>query len=205
MKFLNLAWRNVRRHRRRTVITIAAISVGLAALTFLWAFIDGANHQMIDNTTRYFAGDLQVHARGYHDDPSFDRLMPDGADVITRVRASGDVVAASPRLEGKALASSGDQSRGVTLVGVDVESEQSVTNLGAAVVQGRSLTPEERGVLVGEQLAKALGIKAGDDLVLLGQGADGSIASDRLPVRGIFRTKIDDLDGWIVVTTLATA
>lgn len=205
MKFLNLAWRNVRRHRRRTIITIAAISVGLAALTFLWAFIDGANHQMIDNTTRYFAGDLQVHSRGYHDDPSFDRLMPDAADVLTRVRSSGDVIAASPRLEGKALASSGEQSRGVTLAGIDVDSEQRVTSLGTAVVKGRSLTPEERGVLVGEQLADALGIKLGDDLVLLGQGADGSIASDRLPVRGIFRTKIDDLDGWIVVTTLATA
>ena len=205
MTFLSLALRNVRRHRRRTVITIAAISVGLAALTFLWAFIDGANHQMIDNTTRYLAGDLQVHARGFHEDPSFDRLMPDSASVLEQVRSNPEVVAASARLEGKALASSGDESRGITLVGVDVESERRVTNLAAAIVRGSNLSPATRGVLVGEQLADALHIRVGDELVLLGQGADGSIASDRLTVQGVFRTKIDDLDGWIVITNLSTA
>ena len=58
-----LAARNVMRNRRRSVITVLSIAVGLAALTFLWGFIDGMNRQMINNTTRYFAADVQVHLK----------------------------------------------------------------------------------------------------------------------------------------------
>ena len=70
-----LAVRNVMRNCRRSVITVLSIAVGLAALTFLWGFIDGMNRQMINNTTRYFAADAQVHLKGYHDDPSLDRAI----------------------------------------------------------------------------------------------------------------------------------
>lgn len=73
-----LAVRNVMRNRRRSVITVLSIAVGLAALTFLWGFIDGMNRQMINNTTRYFAADAQVHLKGYHDDPSLDRAIEAG-------------------------------------------------------------------------------------------------------------------------------
>ncbi len=200
----SLAWRNVLRNRRRSAITVSSIAIGLAAMTFLWGMIDGINRQMVQNTTRYFAGDAQIHLKGYHDDPSFDLAMPDATAVLRAAREHPGVAAASLRMEGKALASRGDKSRGVNLVGVVPKDEARVTVLFGAIVDGGPLDGAG-GVLVGEKLAEALRVRAGDDVVFVGQGYDGSVASGRLPVRGVFRSKIDELDGFVAVATLDTA
>lgn len=197
-----LAWRNVLRNRRRSAITASSIAIGLAAMTFLWGMIDGMNGQMVQNTTRYFAGDAQIHLRGYHDDPTLDLALQDAARVARAVREHPQVAAASLRLEGKALASRGDKSRGVLVAGVAPRDEASVTVLLESVIEGESLG---EGVLIGEKLAAALRVRAGEDLVFVGQAYDGSVASARWPVRGVFRSKIDELDGFVAVTTLEAA
>ena len=198
-----LAWRNVWRNRRRTIITVSAITIGVAALTFLWGFTDGMNREMVENTTRYFAGDAQVHLRGYHDDPTLDLALSDATPVIETVRSDPDVAAASVRIEGKALASRGDKSRGVMIVGVEPRTEVGVTDLFKAVVSGSPLdSSSASGVLIGEKLAASLGLKPGDELILVGQGYDGSVASSRVPVRGVFQTRIDELDGYVAVMPL---
>ena len=198
-----LAWRNVLRNRRRSAITVLSIAVGLAALTFIWAFIDGQNRQMIRNSTRFLAGDVQVHLKGYHDDPTLDLTMADVQAVLAAARTDPNVEAATVRLEGKALASRADKSRGIMLVGVDPREEPQVSVLFSAVVNGKPLTDSTPGVLIGEQLAQALGLAVGDELLLVGQGYDGSLASGRYPVRGVFRTRIDELDGRVAVLPLA--
>lgn len=199
-----LAVRNILRNRRRSIITVLSIAVGLAALTFLWGFVDGMNRQMVNNTTRYFAADVQVHLKGYHDDPSLDRAIDSGNRILDAVAADPAVAAATPRLETTVLASRADRSRGIVAVGVDAVREAAVTDLFKAVVDGRPLeAADERGVLLGEALAEALGLRAGDDLVLVGQAYDGSVASARMPVRVVFRTRIDDLDGYVAVMPMA--
>jgi putative ABC transport system permease protein len=199
-----LAVRNVMRNRRRSVITVLSIAVGLAALTFLWGFIDGMNRQMINNTTRYFAADAQVHLTGYHDDPSLDRAIETGARVLETLRADASVAAATVRLETTVLASRADRSRGILAFGVDPATEARVSDLFKAVVDGRGFSgADDKGVLIGEGMAEALALRAGDDLVLVGQAYDGSVASARVPVRGVFRTKIDDLDGYVAVMPMA--
>jgi ABC-type lipoprotein release transport system permease subunit len=203
MMLWSLAWRNVLRNRRRSLITIASIATGVAALTFLWGFVDGMNRQMVENTTRYFAGDVQVHLKGYHGDPSLDLAIADVAPLLEAVRGDPAVAAASPRLEGKVLASRGDKSRGVSLVGIDPASEPRVTDLFKAVTAGASLAGASGGVLIGDKLAESLGAKPGQDVVLVGQAYDGSVASSRLPVRGVFRTQIDELDGYLAVVPIA--
>lgn len=201
----SLASRNLLRNRRRTAITVASIAIGLAAMTFLWAFIDGMNRQMVQNTTRYFAGDLQVHLRGYHDDPTPDRTLAPADTVLRAVGEHPAVQAAALRLSGKALASRGDKSRGIVLTGVALADEARVTVLFDALVDGGPLVENDPGVLVGEKLAEALRVRAGDELVLIGQAFDGALASARVPVRGVYRSRIDELDGFNVITTLATA
>jgi ABC-type lipoprotein release transport system permease subunit len=185
------------------VITVSAITIGIAALTFLWGFIDGMNREMVENTTRYFAGDVQVHLRGYHDDPTLDLAIANAAPVIETVRADPAVTAASVRMEGRALASRGDKSRGVMIVGVDPAEEAKVTDLFRAVVDGSPLDASAtKGVLIGVKLAESLGLKPGDELILVGQAYDGSVASSRIPVRGVFETRIDELDGYVAVMPL---
>jgi putative ABC transport system permease protein len=200
-----LAWRNVLRNRRRSAITISSIAIGLAAMTFLWGVIDGMNGQMVRNTTRYFAGDAQIHLKGYHDDPTLDLAMQDAARLLQAAREHPEVAAASMRLEGKALASRGDKSRGVLIAGVSPQDEARVTILFDAIVEGGPLADGVPGVLVGEKLAEALRVRAGEDLVFVGQAYDGSLASARFPVRGVFRSSIDELDGFVAIVTLDAA
>lgn len=202
MLLATLAWRNVLRNRRRSAITVLSIAVGLAALTFIWAFIDGQNRQMIRNSTRFLTGDVQVHLKGYHDDPTLDLTMTEALPVLASALADPNVEAASVRLEGKALASRADKSRGIMLVGVDPSAEASVSALFSAMISGRALADSTPGALIGEQLAQTLDLAVGDELLLVGQAFDGSVASGRFPVLGVFRTRIDELDGRIAVLPL---
>ena len=206
MIFVRLAARNVLRNVRRSLITVLAIGVGMMALLFLWAFIDGVNEQMIDNSTRYLSGHLQVHREGYHDDQSLDRLMADGGQVAARTGAAAATPLVSRRLEGSALASVGDKSRGIVVLGVDPQAERRVTTLGETVQEGRFLQPGETdGVVVGFRIAEALGARVGGEIVLVTQAADGSVGAARYRVRGVFRTRMDMLDGTYVLMTLPAA
>lgn len=204
MIFLRLAGRNVLRNARRSAITVLAIAIGMTALLFLWAFIDGVNEQMIENSTRYLSGHLQVHRQGYHDDQSLERVLEDGPELAGRVRSAGAEV--SRRLEASALASVADKSRGVIVLGVEPAAETRVTTLARTVQEGRFLDPDDRsGVVVGYRIAEALGARVGGELVLVTQAADGSVGAARYRVRGIFRTRMDMLDGSYVLLTLPAA
>jgi putative ABC transport system permease protein len=204
--FLRLAARNVLRNARRSAITVLAISVGMVALLFLWAFIDGVNGQMIDNSTRYLSGHLQVHLKGYHDDQSLDRMLGDAAQVVPRVAQVAPAAAVSRRLEGSALASLADKSRGVRVLGVDPQAEGRVTTLDRTIEEGRFLQPGDRdAVVVGSRIAEALGAKVGSELVLVTQASDGSVGAARYRIQGIFRTRMDMLDGSYVLMTLPAA
>lgn len=207
MVFVQLALSNVLRNVRRSLITVLAIAVGMMSLLFLWAFIDGVNEQMIDNSTRYLAGHLQVHRTGYHDEPTLDLSLPEGAALARRVAAAaGEGATVTARLEGGALASVGDKSRGVSVLGVDAAGEPSVTTLARTVQEGCFLDPQDReGVIVGARIAEALDARVGGELVLVTQAADGSVGAARYRVQGIFRTRMDMFDGTYVLMSLPDA
>lgn len=206
MTFAKLAWRNLLRNPRRSLLTIGAIAGGLAALIFLWAFIDGVNDQMIDNSTRYMSGHLQVHRSGYHEERTLDLLIDDAARIAGAVAQQPDVVAVSTRMEGNAILSLGDKSRGVMVVGIDPQREREVTTLHEAVREGRFLSAGDADALVlGESAARALGAGIGSEVALVTQGADGSVGAARYRVRGIFKTRMDMLDGVLVFLPMAAA
>ena len=206
MLFFKLAWRNIFRNARRSVITVTAIAVGLAALIFLWAFVDGVNDQMAENSTRYLAGHLQIHRSGYHEQRTLDLLLEQSGNTVRRLRALPHVVAVTQRLEGSALLSLGDKSRGVMVVGVDPNQEPRVTTLTQAVRAGRYLRAADgNAILLGASAAAALKAQVGSEVVLVTQAADGSVGAGRYRVEGIFNTKMDMLDGNYVFLPLATA
>ncbi len=206
MVFFKLAWRNIFRNARRSVIAVTAISIGLASLIFLWAFVDGTNDQMAENSTRYLAGHIQIHRRGYHELRTLDLLLDDPESTVRKLRAQPNVLAVTQRLEGSALLSLGDKSRGVMVVGVDPDQETKVTTLSQAVRAGRYLrSGDGNAILLGASTAASLKAQVGAEVVLVTQAADGSVGAGRYLVRGIFDTKMDMLDGSYVFLPLAAA
>ncbi|HLF10054.1 MAG TPA: ABC transporter permease, partial [Gammaproteobacteria bacterium] len=204
--FFKLALRNLRRHARRTFITLAAVAVGLAGIIFLWGYVDGTNRQMIDNTTSYLTGYVQVHQRGYHDDPTLDLAFGEPGGVAARVAAQPTVTAVAPRIEGEALASGPDKTRGALVVGVDPRYEQNITTLARAIKEGAYLDLNDpRGIVVGDRMAELLQVRVGGEVALVTQAADGSVGAARYRVRGIYDSGLDMIDSMYVFLTLPAA
>lgn len=206
MTFFKLAWRNVLRNPRRSAIMVAAIAVGLAALIFLWAFVDGVNDQMIENSTRYLSGHVQVHRAGYHQQKTLDLLLAQDDGMRQWLQSRADVTAVARRLESSAILSLEDKSRGVLVIGIEPDLETKVTTLSNTVRQGRYLQPDDgNAIVLGDSVAKSLKADVGSEVVLVTQGADGSVGAGRYLVVGIFDTRMDMIDGNYVFMPLVAA
>jgi len=206
MKLLHLAWRNVLRNRRRSANTIIAISVGLAALVFIWGFIDGMNEQTIENNTSYLTGHLKIHKTGFHADKALYLAMPRDPVVQARLNDVQHVVAVAPRIEDQALLSGDKEARGVKVIGIDPALEPKVTTIAKAIVAGRYLlSDDENTILLGDNLAARAGLQVGDQAVLVTQARDGSLAADRYTVVGLYNSGIDMIDASHVFIPLAAA
>jgi putative ABC transport system permease protein len=204
--FLKLALRGLARNRRRSVITLAAIAIGLAGLVFLWAYVDGMNRQMVGNITSYLTGHVQLHARGYHDDPTLDLAFDEPSRLSSALATQPLIAATAPRVEGEALASGPDKTRGVLVIGVNPQSEQAITTLSKTVFDGSYLSAADpKGIVLGEQVAKVLQVGIAGEVTLVTQASDGSIGAGRYRVRGLYRTGIDLIDGAYIFMTLPAA
>lgn len=186
--YLTLAWRNIWRNRRRTLITLSAIGFAVFFACVMQSMQRGAYERMIDNTVRFSTGHIQIHADGYWNDRVIDRsiVWNENKNLEAQILKLPEIVTAAPRLESFALAAYGEKSKGVMLAGVDPAKEEAITRLSAKVVEGEYLTGE-KGLLVGKGLADFLNLKAGDTLVLIGQGYHGVSAAGKYPVTGIVR------------------
>jgi putative ABC transport system permease protein len=178
MLFFSMAWRNVWRNRRRSLLTVLAIALGLAFNIFMRGIGDGFHEQMVDNSVRAEIGHIQIHRAGYHDDPGLNKTLPDLARVTQALRSLPDVRGYSLRVLGGGLASTADNSSGVQILGVDPEQERTVTSVQNAIVQGKYLADGmERPILLGDRLASRLKVTLGDKVVLMVQAADGSMGN----------------------------
>jgi putative ABC transport system permease protein len=195
MLFFRMAWRNVWRNRRRSLLTVVAISLGLAFNIFMRAIGDGFHEQMVDNSVRAHIGHLQIHRAGYHDDPGINRTLPAPQAVERAIHSLAGLRGYSLRVLGDGLASTAENSSGVAIVGIDPAQERSVTTINRAMVKGEYLRAGlERPILIGERLAINLRADMGDKIVLLVQAADGSMGADLFRVAGIFRSGSPELD-----------
>ncbi len=206
MKLLHLAWRNVLRNTRRSINTVIAITVGLAALIFVWSFIDGMNEQTIENNTTYLTGHLKIHKKGFHEDKALYLSMP--YDTVQQNRLNGlkHVIAVTPRIEDKAMLSGDKEARGVKVIGIDPTQEPKVTTIVKTIVAGRYLqATDENSIVLGDNLAKRAGLSVGDQAVLVTQARDGSLAADRYNVVGLYNSGIDIIDASHVFIPLSAA
>ncbi|HVN78905.1 MAG TPA: ABC transporter permease [Terriglobia bacterium] len=206
MLFLSMAWRNVWRNRRRSLLTIAAIALGVAFNVFMRGIGDGFHEQMVDNSVRSNIGHLQIHRTGYQDAPGLNKTIPEPNRVVQAVRDLPGLRGYSTRVIGDGLASTAENSAGVAIVGVDPLRERTVTTLHRAIVQGEYLDSGfGHQIVIGERLATNLKASLGDKVVLLVQAADGSMGADLFRVAGIFRSGSPELDRGMVFLLLADA
>jgi len=181
-----MAWRNVWRNRRRSLVTVAAMSLALLVMILYAGLVEGYLRDMERNVVDLEVGDLQIFAEDYRDNPSIYTRIENPETVLAPLDRAG--YPASPRLLAYGLAAAGDSSAGVSFRGVDVERDARVSGLYRELAQGRWLDPADpKGVVLGKRLAHTLGVAPGDELLVLTQGADGAMAYDLFSVRGVLR------------------
>ncbi len=197
-----MAWRNVWRNRRRTLVTVGATTLAFTVMVLYSSLVEGYLQGMERNLLDLELGDVQIHAPGYRDDPSLYSAIDDSAALLARFDARG--WAASARLRGFALGAARDASAGVQVQGLDVERDRRVSKIDERVQNGRWLDPADpRGVVLGRRLALALAAAPGEELVLLSQATDGSTANDLFVVRGVLGNVSEGIDRAGVLMTEA--
>ena len=190
-----LAWRNLWRRPRRTILSIAGIGFASAFLIFMPSLQNGAYRAWINNTLRLYDGYAQIQHPGYRDAPEIRKTIPNVDSLLASLRGIKGLDAVSARAAAYVLLSAGGHSFGAQVVGVQPATEPRVSTLPQKIRQGRFLDVADDGqIVLGRTLARNLHVSVGDSVTLLGSGFDGSLAVDSLRVVGTFATGIKEMD-----------
>ncbi|MFQ5536380.1 MAG: ABC transporter permease [Gemmatimonadota bacterium] len=195
-----IAWRNLWRHRSRTLITASGLGLGYMASVVMVGLSDGMAAELIENGTRLVIGQIQIHAPDYLPERKMYATIGGdaGTDVdslLARVEREPDVVAAAPRLYGGGLVSSGENTRAGLLMGVDPDREARVTRLMQSVTGPGWSAGGVREIILGKELARQLSLSIGDEVVLVAPAADGSLGNDLYTLVGLLDTGTPGMDG----------
>lgn len=203
-----IAWRNIWRNPKRTAVIMIAIIIGVWSMIFLGALNWGMLKAMLENGISTLTGDVQIHQKGYRNDPVVENSMkaPDEVlDVLSKALPPDAKWTA--RIRVGAIASNARHSSGVTLVGIDPVKEAEVSFIGPdAIVEGRYLEAEDRhGIIVGRALLEKFETKLGHKLVLMSQDTNKEIASRAFQIVGIFRAEMESTEEQFVFVARPTA
>ncbi len=206
--YLRLAWRNVWRHRRRTLLIVSAMGLGLSLMMMYDGLVDGFNQAIYGNAIKVLGGNIQVHAAGYHESAEQKPLLPlpDDAKVLEVVRAQPGVVTASRRINTGGLASSREGAFAVGITAIEPEVEQQVNLAGQNVVAGRGLTASDGdSVFIGKGLAEAMNVTVGDRISLSGRSAHEQLRQRTMTVVGVYDLGMVDIEKINVYISLTEA
>ena len=182
-----IAWRNIWRNKRRTLITAASIFFGVIFAAVMSSMQEGSYGKMIDNVVKFYSGYLQIQQEDYWENKTINNTFELTDTLWQGVREIPQVTGTAPRLESFALASSEDLTKGTVVIGIDPEKESRITDPGKWIIRGRYIHHGDAGVMMGHELADYLHLDVGDTLVLLGMGYHGVNAAGKYPVTGIFK------------------
>lgn len=206
MLSIKLAWRNIWRNKRRTLITMTSIAVAVLLSAVMRSMQEGQYKDMIDTTVGSFSGYAQVHANGYWDDKTLENSFAATDSLLNILKDSEGVTAVVPRIESFALGAGKQQSRPLMVIGIDVDSEQHLMNPQRRLQSGSYFqNNNERAALVGHDVLERLNIQLGDSLVLLGQGFRGMSATGLYPVKGTITLPNPELNRSLVMLPLHKA
>jgi ABC-type lipoprotein release transport system permease subunit len=203
--YIKLAWRNLWRNKRRTALTIASVAFALFVALIMRSMQLASYDMMIESAVKSSTGYIQIHQKGYWDDKGINNTMETSRELEEAILSSPHVTQVVPRVESFALASFGEQTKGVALIGTDMEQEHLVSGLEKRVIRGRYMNNAEPGLLVAENLARYLKLDVNDSLVLLSQGYHGVTASGLYPVTGIISFATPEMNNSLIYTNLPVA
>jgi ABC-type lipoprotein release transport system permease subunit len=205
--FFQLGWRNIWRNPRRTAVIMTAIVIGVWSMIFLGALMRGMTDQMVRNGIATLTGHIQVHHKGYRNDPVIENSMTDPQVVESTIKKKlPSDIRWSSRVRVNAVVSNARHTAGVTFVGINPSQEAEISFIGTAVTEGRYLKDDDPyGIVVGKALVEKFGTKLGRKMLVMSQDTDKEIASRAFRIVGIFRAEMEATEKQFVFVTMQAA
>ncbi len=202
---IQLAWRNLWRNKRRTILTISSVFFAVFLALLMRSMQVGTYGSMINTVIKNTTGYIQIHAPGYWDDKTINNTFENSEELDETLLSTDNITSIIPRLESFALASSGDQTKGVAVIGTHPGIENKTTALEKKLIRGRYFNEGKDEILLAENLAKYLKVDTGDSIVLLSQGYHGVTAAGEFRVIGILHFTAPDMNNQLVYMRLEDA
>jgi len=202
---LKLAWRNIWRNKRKSLIVLSSVIVGMIAVIFYDGLDHGMLRQMLNNQISNSVSQIQIHKKGFNNNKVIKNYIPDNPLVEKVVKSQKDIKAYSERVITFGLASSASSSSGVYIYGVYPDMEAKVSDIKKSIVEGKFFTGNKRDIVIGKQLADKLGVSLGDKVVIMANTPNGDIGSDLFRAAGIFQTVSTDFDKTTIYIPIKTA
>lgn len=205
---LTLAWRNVWKNKRRTILTLLTIVVGCAMVIFFICLQEGTYDTIIENSVSSNTGHIQIHEKGFWEDRSIDYAFKPETRILDAVRADESISAATRRVHSAGLISTGEMTDIALIQGIDPVTEPGVGSLNRMILKGGRFLKQgdTTEIVIGETLAKNLEVTVGDSVSILSQGFDGSFAGESdLRIVGIFKSGNPEYDRMLLLMPLERA
>lgn len=206
--YVMLAWRNLWRHRRRTIIVAVAMALGLGLMMFYDGLMAGFDQAIYGNAIKVLGGNIQVHAEGYNTETGQNPLLPlaDDQAVVQVALAQPLVESASRRIITGGLLTSPEGAFGVNIIGIEPENEQAVNLAAQHVSGGRYLKKDDADMIfIGQGLADAMAVGVGDRITMVGRSTHDQMRQRTMTVAGIFDLGMPEYEKGTVYVSLAEA
>ncbi len=202
--FMLIAWRNMWRQRRRSLVVISSMAVGIFAMIFSIGFMNGMTLQMVENTINTTLGHISVHHEGYRQSMKLKYNFSPEERYYHALEGTKGVVAYAPRVKIKGMISSSETSRGIMLVGIDPARERAVSSIGDYTITdngGRFLNdPSSDDLLISKTLAEKLDLRVGERAVLRVVDENSEMTGVALTVAGLYESPVEAFDSFVVFT-----
>lgn len=192
--YLKLAWKNLWRNKRRTLIAAASVFFAVVLALLMRSMQQGYYDYMIDASVRMYTGYIQVHGKDYWEKRSLEESMTLDDKKIKEIENIEGVTLTAKRFETFSLLSYEKTTKVAQVVGINPASEAKLTGLKDKLVKGEYLTNNSKGVLLAEGLAELLNVDVGDTIVIYGQGYHGVTAAELVPIQGIVKFTLPELN-----------
>jgi ABC-type lipoprotein release transport system permease subunit len=206
--YLKLAWRNIWRHRRRTIIIVLAMGLALGLMIFYDGLVDGFNNAIYGNAIHVLGGNIQIHEDGYREKVGSNPLIPLTNDeaVVKAALANPDVISAARRIQTGGLLTNREGAFPLKIIGIEPDVEAPVSLIAGNIVKGRWLAVDDGdSMLIGRGLADTMGVKIGDRITMVGSDLHKQNRQRTITVVGIYDLGMPALEKGSIYISLAEA
>ena len=201
---IKLAWRNLWRNKKRSIITITSIAIAVFLAVFMRSMQLGMYDNMIKNVVGSYTGYVQVHGNGFWEEQNLENSIELNDSLIHKIKTIEGVETIVPRLQTFSLASSEDLSRGVLIQGVEMDKENQLVDWSNRLLEGELFIPNTDDVILAKGVAHHFKKSVGDTIVFIGQGYHGMSAAGKYRICGIVDMKNPKINDLSVFMPLAT-